>query len=383
MKEELKKLYRGRLVWSLMLLSVIANAYLLFLQRDKIPALVRIDDFCREYGGGIEEEKTAVLGRLWSRGDHGGIAWEEFEKDIERAAEYRKSVQGSHMAEAYCVSQNLSGRAAEYVREVFGRLEGAIREGAQRELTYFAPSRMRVFDTFATYLLFAVNLEGIVVAVIVSLYCADLERSSRTVSTVYSTKRGRRILKDKLLASVAASAACLLTIAVITAFLGVCFFPVKTILNTEMSNPLVHLKGAPCFTRESMTIGTYMIVSICISCVLAVVYSLGSFWLGLKAKNAYYAVGVLVVLLGIMEVASTAAPRSELVFFWAQYNPLDMARRAGTWLLYGANSFSPPGYEAVTAALWGTVCAAGCISALGSMGGGLDRRISGRGKEER
>lgn len=368
MREEMKKLFRGRLVWGLMLLSVIANAYMLFMQRDKIPALGRIDDFCREYGSGISEEKTAVLGRIWSEEEPGGIAWEEFENDIEKAGKYRELVRSSHMAYEYCASQNLSGKAAEYVKEAFGRLEGAVREGAEGEMTYFAPYGMRVFDAIAICLLYAVNLEGIVIAVIVSLYCADFERSNRTVSTVYSTRKGRRIMKDKLLASVAVTVVCLVAIALVTVLLAVCFFPVKTIVNTEMNNPLVNLKGSPCFTKEPMTIGNYIVVSMCISCMLAVVYSLGSFWMGLKIKNAYFAVGVLVVFLGLMKVVSTAAPKSELVFFWAQYNPLDMALKAGKWLLYGANSFSPPGYEAVTMAGWGIACAAGCIFMLRGMG---------------
>lgn len=44
------------------------------------------------------------------------------------------------------------------------------------------------------------------------------------------------------------------------------------------------------------------------------------------------------------------------MIFWMQYNPLDMALKAGDWFLYGADHFSPQGYEICTAALWIILC---------------------------
>ena len=104
-----------------------------------------------------------------------------------------------------------------------------------------------------------------------------------------------------------------------------------------------------------------------VSCILTVIYSLGSFYLGLKAKNGYYALGILIVLLGIMKMISTAAPTSTYMYFWSRYNPLDMALKAGTWFLYSAAHFSPSGYEGATAVLWIVVCAAGCICGIRSV----------------
>lgn len=367
MREELKKLFRCRLIGGLILLAVIINAYLLFLQRDKIDSLRLIDDFCAENGNVVTEEKMSLLAQLWDRTNTNDITWKEFESNIKAAAGYYESVQSSDLAYSYCGSIQLSGSAAEYVRTQFGRLDDAMREAAGQELTFFPAYRMRIFQFITTYLLYAVNLEGIVIAIIVTLYCVDFERSSRTLSTVYSTRKGKRIIKDKLLAAVAGSLICLMVIAGITFLMAGSLFPVKTIVNTKLSNPLVNLQGAPCITRVPMTIGTYLCLSLGISCILAVIYSLGSFFLGLKAKNGYYAFSILVILLGIMRIISSAAPRFTCMFFWTQYNPLDMALKAGTWLLYGTNSFSPPGYEGCTAALWLTVCVVGCIFGIRSL----------------
>lgn len=374
MREELRKLFRGRLTCGLILLSVIINTYLLFMQKDKTETLRLIDDFCIEHGSSVSDEKMEVLAELWNKTDTNDITWEEFQNNVESVAGYFQFVQSGDMAGAYCTSRHLSGKAAEYVRAQFHRLDGAIREAAGQELAFFPPYRMHIFDFISTYLLYAVNWEGIVIAVIVTLYCVDFERSSHTISTVYSTRKGKKVIRDKLFASVVGSMICFLIISAITFLLAGCVFPMKTIVNTEVSNPLVNLKGAPCVAMEPMTIGKYILLSLGISCRLAVIYSLGSFCLGLRAGNGYYAFGIFVMLLGGMKVISAAAPTSACIFFWTQYNPLDMALKAGTWLLYGAGNFSPPGYEGATAALWLIACAAGCIFGLRSVERGLYRK---------
>lgn len=373
MREELRKLFRGRLICSLILLSVIVNAYLLYMQKDKIDVLHMIDDFCKENGSVVSEETKAALEAIWDEGNESGILWDEYENNLEKSTKYFDFVQSSDMAEAYSSSMHLSGKAAEYVRSEFHKLDGAIREAAEQELTFYPPFRTYTFDFISTYLLYAMNLEGMVIAVVMTLYCVDMERSNRTISTVYSTRKGKKIIKDKLFASVVGSLVCFFIIAVITVVMAGCFLPVKTIMNTLVSNPIVNLKGAPCMTKETMTVGNYIFFSLGISCILTVIYSLGSFYLGLKAKNGYYALGILIVLLGIMKMISTAAPTSTYMYFWSRYNPLDMALKAGTWFLYSAAHFSPSGYEGATVVLWIVVCAAGCIWGLRS----VDRREEG------
>lgn len=367
MKEELAKLFRGKLIFGLVLLSVIVNAYLLFMQRDTIERLRVIDDFCQENGFVVSDEKMVILSELWNEKNAKDISWEEFENNIQSAARYYEYIQSSDMAGAYNSVMHLEGKAAEYVQTEFRKLDSAIDEAARQELTFFPPYRMHTFDFISTYLLYALNLQGIVIAVIVTLYCVDMERSNHTISTVYSTRKGKKIIKNKLYASVVGSVICFLVIAAVTLMMAGCFFPVRTIMNTYVSNPLVNLKGAPCMTKEIMTIGKFIFINLGISCFLTVVYSLGSFCLGLKAKNGYYAFGILIVLLGIMKLISSVTPTSTCMFFWTQYNPLDMALKAGTWFLYGANNFSPSGYEGGTLVLWSVICAAGCICGLRSM----------------
>lgn len=373
MKEELRKLFCGKLIFSLVLLSVAVNAYLLFMQKDKIEGLRVIDDFCMENGSGVSDENTETLEKFWNEGHTNDISWEEYENNIEMGKKYYASAQSSGMADTYCSLMHLEGKAAEYVQTEFHKLDGLIKAASEQGLTYFPPYRMHVFDFITTYLLFSLNLEGIVVAIITTLYCVDMERSSRTISIVYSTQKGKKIIKDKLFASIVCSVVSFVMIAAITCFVAGLVYPLKTVMSTFVSNPLVSLKGAPCITNETMTIGKYIIISLGMSCILVAIYSLGSFCLGLKAKNSYYAFGILMILLGVMKAVSTAAPTSTGMFFWTQYNPLDMALKSGTWFLYNANNFSPQGYEVSTAVLWIVVCAIGCILGLRRMEKGRER----------
>lgn len=63
MIEELKKLFRGKLFVSLLLLSVMVNVGLLLMQKGKIDGLRVIDDFCRENGSVVSEEKVEQLSK--------------------------------------------------------------------------------------------------------------------------------------------------------------------------------------------------------------------------------------------------------------------------------------------------------------------------------
>lgn len=374
MKAELGKLFRGKLMFSLIVLSVVLNAALLFMQRDKIHALQGIDKFGAEYGSMVSDETLKILEQIWNEEPGNDISWVEFQNNLERSKVYYQSIQSSDMANAYCNLMRLEGKAAEYVQDEFAKLDSRIQDAAEQEVTVFPPYRMRIFEFITTYLLFAVNLEGVIAAVILTLYVIDMERSSGTTSTVYSTKKGKRILRDKLLAAFTGSLLSFFLIVVLTFLPAAFLFPTETILNTMVSNPMVNLKGVPCIAKAAITIGEYIAVSLFMSSILVGIYSLGSFAVGIRAKNGYFAVGILMVLLGIMRVFSSVAPTSTYLFFWSQYNPLDIALKAGTWFLYNANNFSPSGYEVYTVLLWGGVSVTGCISGLRRFG---KRRLKG------
>lgn len=364
MKAELGKLFRGKLMFSLIVLSVVLNAALLLMQRDKIHALQGIDKFGAEYGNTVSDETLKILEQIWNEEPGNDISWAEFQNNLERSKVYYQSLQSSDMASAYCNLMRLEGKAAEYVQDEFTKLDSRLQDAAGQEVTVFPPYRMRIFDFITTYLLFAVNLEGVIAAVILTLYVIDMERSSGTTSTVYSTKKGKRILRDKLLAAFTGSLLSFLLIAVLTFLPAAFLFPTETILNTLVSNPMVNLKGVPCIAKAGITIGEYIPVSLFISSILVGIYSIGSFAVGIRAKNGYFAAGILMLLLGIMRVFSSIAPTSTYLFFWSQYNPLDIALKAGTWFLYNANNFSPSGYEVYTVLLWGGVSVTGCISGI-------------------
>lgn len=364
MKKELEKLFQGKLILSLIFLSVTINFGLLLLQKDKIDVLQVFDDFIEENGNRVSNKKMDILKDIWNEEISNSISWEDFENNLKSATLYSKSIKSSDMASAYISLMHLEGKAAEYVQAEFSKLDEQIKEASKQELTFFPPYQMYLFDFISAYLLFAINLEGIVVAVIVTLYSIEIERSSRTSSIVYSTKKGIKIFKDKLFASLVVSMICFLLIIGITLLLAGCIFPVNTMLNTLISNPMVNLKGAPCITNESMSISKYIFNSMGMSCILTVTYSLGSFAVAIKAKNGYYAFGAIFVLLGMMKVFSAVSSTATYMFFWTKYNPIDMALKAGTWFLYNPNNFSPPGYEKYTVMLWLSICVGGCICGL-------------------
>ncbi len=364
MGEELKKLFRGKWVIRLLMVWFLVNAGLLFMQRDKASVMRVLNEFCKENGSVVTEENQKKLEEIWKEKGITEIPWEKFEENLQNASTYAKTVNSREMAETYSGSHYLSGTAAEYVYQEFQRLEPQIKEAAEEKITFFLPYRQHIFDFLSGYFLFALNLEGIASAVLISLYLIDMQRSSRTAMTVYSTQRGRKILWDKLGAAVVGSLLCFGILVLFSILLASIFFPFEIFWKTSLYNPLVSLKGLPCIPNTAMTIGTYVMKSFGMSTVLVVIYSLGSFATGLRLKNSYYGLGAMLVILSMMKLLSKAAPTSTKMFFWLQYNPLDMALKSGTWFLYNGHNFSPFGYEIITAVLWFGISLLGCLSRL-------------------
>ena len=50
-------------------------------------------------------------------------------------------------------------------------------------------------------------------------------------------------------------------------------------------------------------------------------------------------------------------PKWSVVYFILQYNPVDLARKAGHWMVNGASFLSPRYYEITVIILWGILIA--------------------------
>lgn len=363
-RQELWKLFRSKMIFCLILISIIVNAYLFYMQKDKIETLYLIENFTRQNGTIVSKENMELLKEYWSTKNTSNISWEEFESNLCSAEDFYNTVQSGDMANAYCGSKQLQGEAAEYVRQEFQKFDERLDEATKQEITIFPPYRTYIFNFLAIYLLFAISMEGVFSAIILTLYLANFEKSNRTISTVYGTRRGKKVINDKLLASIAGTLVCFISIAIITVILLVLIFPTGTISGTLLSNPLVNLKGSPIITRASISIGMYVIASLGMSLALIVIYCLGSFAVAIKTKNSYYAFCIILMLSAVMKICSTMAPASTLAYFAAQYNPTDMLLKSGTWFISNSIVFSPPGYELCTAVLWFVICLSGCICGM-------------------
>lgn len=82
-----------------------------------------MDDFNRENGSAVSEEKTKLLAKIWDEKAVLDISGEEFARNIESAEKYYESIGSGDMAMAYCNQMRLEGKAAEYVRTEFGKLD--------------------------------------------------------------------------------------------------------------------------------------------------------------------------------------------------------------------------------------------------------------------
>jgi hypothetical protein len=210
----------------------------------------------------------------------------------------------SEVAEIYISALGLTGRVAESMRAKFDDLQivadgkaiaGYSYSSYFGEYTY--AMHIRLFDNIGVMgiLLF----QGILLAVLVTLLSEGYEQINHTEHSVYDKKKGRRILRYKISASLIVSIGLYSLLTAIT--LAVYFNAVdySNVWDSSVSSGFNYLVDAftvrPFTTWQSFTVRSYLLAGLGMSLGLIICFSLMGAIVGTLSKNGY--MGFLVVVL--------------------------------------------------------------------------------------
>jgi hypothetical protein len=247
----------------------------------------------------------------------------------------------------------MTGSAAQWIRKHYDEFTARYEQvKANKEYKHLFPAQ----SVFGTHLLLfkkmfkSFLLESVILSVLITSYVMNFEFDRKTYLLTYSTKRGRRLWLDKLLASLMAS------LGVFTAILGsglamyFSVFSYREFWHVPISS--FFNSGKEWFMSWwNLSFLEYLGLAVALSYVLMLLFTLMTVVLARWVRNSYLVFFLFLCLFGVVFAAQGMLPRSHFTFLLGYFNPVNLVLNSFIWFMQRAVTFTPY-FEAVTVGVW-------------------------------
>jgi len=273
------------------------------------------------------------------------------------------------MAEGEIKKYGFSGSAADVVRQRYvhidERLQQLIANGEHKSLFFIGnvyQSHSMLFKTLTGSIL----LQLMILVVLMTGYLGNYEFEQGTHLLHYSTKRGRKLQTDKLLASIAASVivTAILTGITLTAYFltfsykGLWQVPVSSFFNWERGMPYPYL------TWHTMSFIVYLCCAVALIFVLLLIFTAITFVLTAIIRNSYLVFGAFAILFGSALLITNIVPRDMKLILFTGFTPFHFVLNSKAWFTASGAFMSLPHNEWITAGIWMVLLSLCCILCL-------------------
>lgn len=185
--------------------------------------------------------------------------------------------------------------------DYYGEIDAAL-ELYAADMTYFLHNKLFsvVFRLLTT--------ETCLLAVLITLYLFGYEHQAKTELVVYSTYRGRKLNRRKLISALSGSLICFIIISTITLITFFTVWKCSGLLSSSVSSVFNYVRDngmqKPFLTWTQFNVSEYLVAMIGLSAILCLIFSLLAAVIGLRVRNTY--IGFLLFV--IIALCMLAAP---------------------------------------------------------------------------
>ncbi len=225
----------------------------------------------------------------------------------------------------------LSGKAAEALKKEYDtfseRFEEMKANGEHKQWFFIGKQYMMhsfLFRTIVKHLMF----EALILTVLATALITNFEFEQRTHLVSYTTWRGRRLKKDKLLASLISSTAMTMLLVVIT--LGAYFtcFDYSNMWGSSISSAFNWEYKFPYVTWWEMSFLTYVLLAILLIFMCMPLFTTLTFGVAIWTKNSYLTFLLFAIFFGIAIILPDFVPTTSNFIYlsgfslpWLMMNP--------------------------------------------------------------
>ncbi|MGD6960919.1 hypothetical protein ACQCVB_01850 [Fictibacillus phosphorivorans] len=250
----------------------------------------------------------------------------------------------------------LEGAVAETVREQYSVLKPRVEELIQNKehLHLFFHGKMFGTHSFLFKTLFGFMLfQGMILIVLFTAFIVNYEFEHRTALVTYATKRGRRLMWDKLLVSTFAST--LVTVALLAITLSVYFivFDYSNLWNVPISTGfLIELNKIPFISWWNVTFIQYLLMSCGLVGLCQILFVLITFCLSMLIRNSY----IVFTLFGVIFLAGlyipSLMPKDSTMLLYTHFSPFILVMNVKKWWMESGVFTTFKYYEIITVTGW-------------------------------
>lgn len=322
---EIKKLCAVPMIWIFIVLCIVFNCILIFSDRYYTQEVSYIAEVTKKIGGQMGASFDEALAAFPDTEYRNALISSTY-----GAADIYDGFKTSDIADYYISSFNMRGLSASLLELKFTKLQDSVDllEETDASLSLAVNGLTQsIYGSLFWSLCRAIAAEGIIFAVLLALYANGSEELFHTASTVYSTKTGRGIQKNKLLASLIGSVTAYCIIAVASAGIFALAWSLGPIWDASISTQFYSVSdfgiATPCITWTAFSMRGYLAAVLLIGAALTVIFHMIGYICGFITGNMYYGFAAFLLFLAI------------------EFTLLMLFGDTGNWLMYQLVSWTP------------------------------------------
>lgn len=266
---------------------------------------------------------------------------------------------GERAIEAYGLSGGAARLARENYKELANRFE-EIKENKEHKNLFFLGQTYRMHSLLFRDIFSKCIYEIMILVVLITAYLINFEFDNKTNLLVYSTKRGRKNIRDKFTVCILASLIISSIILGITLFYYFTMFDYSEVLNVPITTAFNWEQNTPYISWFNNTFIEHLILSVLIVIVCASMFVSISFIICGLIKNSYLVFFIFFIIFGISLIIPSLVSKNSPLLLYSHYNIFQLICNPHMWFMdMGPIMFK--NYELITIVINGMVIILGGI----------------------
>lgn len=261
----------------------------------------------------------------------------------------------AEIGEAQIKAYDIKGKAEELVRQNYKKLESRfeeIQENEEHKNFFFLGKIFKTHRLLYKETLSACIYEIVILAVLITTYLINYEFDNKTSLLVYSTKRGRNNVKDKLWVCILSSLLVSIIILGITLLTYFITFDYSNVLNVPINSAFNWDYKLPYIGWFNITFIQYLGLSLLVILICVPIFVCITFIISKVIKNSYIVFFVFFILFGICIMIPTLINTSSPLILYLCYDVFNLILSPDSLFTQRGPLNLNKYYEVITLLVW-------------------------------
>ncbi|UII56792.1 hypothetical protein LS684_04815 [Cytobacillus spongiae] len=292
----------------------------------------------------------------------------------EMYAETAKAIKPSYekiniekIAESEIVRYKLEGQAAVTLRNQFAKFAerfADLQSNGEHTQWFFSGKQYYMHSLLFKDVFRGLVIELIILVVLATALVVNYEFENRTQLVTYSAKRGRRLLGDKLVASLIVTMTVMTILLFLTLGSYFIVYDYSHLFKSSISSAFNWEGNFPNVSWWSMSFMTYLLVGIALMYIALLLISMITFVIAVFVKNSYYTFLLFGGVFIILYLLQGFMPASSNLLYITGFNLSTLLLNPQTWFLGSKGLLLFKYYELITVSAWTIILVMLCTLCL-------------------